>query len=86
MERGGPVVGPQTASFSILHPNSTSHFDVLTSSIEDLNGGAPGFLGTGGQISASFDMVHTPEPATLLLLGSGMVVAARMARKRRQAD
>ena len=82
----GPMVGPQTASFSILHPGSTSDFDVLTSSIEDLNGGAPGFLGAGNRISATFDMVHTPEPATLLLLGSGMVVAARMARKRRRAD
>jgi hypothetical protein len=81
----GPV-GPQTASVSVLHPGSTSDFDVLTSSIEDLNGGAPGFLGAGNRISATFDMVHTPEPATLLLLGSGMVVAARMARKRRKAD
>jgi len=80
-------VGPQTASFAFLHPGSRSHFDMLTSSIADLNGAAAGFLGAGNSISSSFDMVHTPEPATLLLLGSGMVVVARMARKRRrQAD
>lgn len=84
MGTGPGPVGPQVASFSFLHPGSRSHFDMLTSSIEDLNGGAAGYLGAANRISSSFDMVHTPEPATLLLLGSGMVVVARMARKRRR--
>jgi hypothetical protein len=80
----GPV-GPQSATFSFLHPGS-SHFDVLTSRIADLNGAARGYLGAGNRISSGFEMVHTPEPATLLLLSSGMFLVARMARKRQRSD
>jgi hypothetical protein len=68
------------------HANSSiGHMDILRSRLFDLNGKAPGFLGPGRTISAEFDMAHTPEPSTLILVSSGLLVGGRKAWKRRTA-
>ena len=79
------VVGQASAAvFSIPHgPND--HLDLLTAT----------FLATvdrtGGQNNitswtATVDVVHTPEPATILLLGAGLAGVGIKFRKRRKSD
>ncbi len=62
----------------IFHPGSINHYDYLYSHLDDLNGSATGYLTTGGQISARFDLQHTavPEPSTYLFFFVGCIIFA----------
>lgn len=77
---GADDPGPKTDSDDKIHVGAGDR-DVLTSTVEDLNGAAPGFLDGLDQVAARFDMVHTPEPASLLLLGAGLLGLAGTRRR-----
>ena len=73
---------PQDNSHTLIHPGAEDHFDVLASHVDDLNGATRGFLTADNQISARFDLAHTPEPSSFFLLGSGLLgLAGRRRRK-----
>ncbi|HHT9153310.1 MAG TPA: PEP-CTERM sorting domain-containing protein [Candidatus Hypogeohydataceae bacterium YC40] len=78
--------GPQDRSDKLLHPGSINHPDILESYVDDLNGSLAGFLTADNQLSARFDMHHTPEPSTLILLSSGLVGIIGLKREAVQED
>ena len=75
--------GPQDDSHKLIHPGSVDHFDFLSSHVDDLNGGVAGFLTADNQLSVRIDLTHTPEPSSVILLGSGLLGVAVRRRRRR---
>lgn len=84
---GAPITlidpGPLNKSHSLIHPGSEDHYDVINSHVDDLVPGLSAIVDGNNQISARFDLAHTPEPATLALFGMGLAGAAL--RKKRKA-
>ena len=67
----------------------TAHEDRMVLAPFDLNGGAAGSIGSGGQLAASFVLTHpVPEPGqwALLLAGAAALALLRSARSRRAQD
>ena len=77
----GPA-GPQNDSHGLLHPGSIDHPDSLRTHIDDLNGLNKGFLTPANQLSFRADLHHTPEPASVLLLSSGLLGLVGFRRKK----
>jgi hypothetical protein len=71
--------GGRTRGTTAEHLNTGSQDIVLT---DGSNGGPGGPNGSGG--SGDNPLAHTPEPATLLLLSSGLITAGAWARRRRK--
>ena len=74
---------PLVRSISLEHDNPT-HYDVMTTTLFDLNPNARTVLGVNEEVRMRVDLEHTPEPATLLLLGTGLAGVAAMVRRRRK--
>jgi len=76
------AVDPQDITDQLIHPGSESHYDAMTTHLDDLRPNHPSFLTLfNNQISARIDLVHTPEPATVVLLSAGFLGMAGL-RKR----
>jgi hypothetical protein len=73
--------GPPEDSDDVIHPGSDGHRDVLETRVDDLNGATPGFADHNNQISAVFKLTHTPEAATVVLVGSGLLGLAGLRRR-----
>jgi hypothetical protein len=71
--------GGRTRGTTAEHLNTGSQDIVLT---ENGNGGPGGSGPNGG--GGDTPLAHTPEPATLLLLSSGLISAGAWARQRRK--
>jgi hypothetical protein len=78
--------GGRTRGTSAEHLNTGSQDIVLTDNASGTPGGPGGSGGSGGSggNGGETPLAHTPEPATLLLLSSGLISAGAWARRRRR--
>jgi hypothetical protein len=82
----GVNAGSVTFSFRLM--GDFSNFDITGTNLA-INGSPAviqGDVGTGGGGGDGGPITQTPEPGTLLLLGTGMAGIAGMRRRRRERD
>jgi PEP-CTERM motif len=78
--------GGRTRGTTAEHLNTSSQDIVLTDNSNGGPGGPNGTGGSGGPNGTGGDnpLAPTPEPATLLLISSGLIGAGAWARRRRK--